>query len=136
MQKIAQSGHTGHKGQRSHGIRIPSSPIFIFYFLVNVVCTELKKNRLTCCLSGLDSTKEVNLLGGIPGLEVNGRDSCSKGCGFESQHQILDGHFSYLFVVKIVMFVCKDENKRKRSRGLSIFKKQANLLLIQHKHIS
>ena len=31
-------------------------------------------------------------------------DSCSKGRGFESQHRILDGHFSHLFVVKIVMF--------------------------------
>ena len=30
--------------------------------------------------------------------------SCSEGCGFESQHCILDGHFSYLFVVKIGMF--------------------------------
>ena len=28
-----------------------------------------------------------------PGLVVMGRDSCSKGHGFESQHRILDGHF-------------------------------------------
>ena len=28
---------------------------------------------------------------------VMGGDSCSEGCGFESQHCILDGH---LFVVK------------------------------------
>ena len=27
------------------------------------------------------------------GLVVMGRDSCSKGRGFESQHCILDGHF-------------------------------------------
>ena len=33
-----------------------------------------------------------------------GGDSCSKGCGFESQRHILDGHFSHLFVAKIVMF--------------------------------
>ena len=26
-----------------------------------------------------------------------------KGRGFESQHCILDGHFSHLFVVKVVM---------------------------------
>ena len=32
---------------------------------------------------------------------VMGGDSCSEGCGFESQHRILDGHFSHLFVVKI-----------------------------------
>ena len=28
-----------------------------------------------------------------------------EGCGFEFQHRILDGHFSYLYVVKIVLFV-------------------------------
>ena len=43
--------------------------------------------------------------GGSLGLVVMGGDSCSKGRGFESQHRILDGHFSHLFVVKIVMFV-------------------------------
>ena len=32
-------------------------------------------------------------------------DPHSKGCVFESQHRILDGHFSHIFVVKIVMFV-------------------------------
>ena len=37
------------------------------------------------------------------GLVVMGRDSCSEGRGFDSQHRILDGHFSHLFVVKIVM---------------------------------
>ena len=36
---------------------------------------------------------------------VMGRDSRSEGCGFESRHHILDGHFSHIFVVKIVMFV-------------------------------
>ena len=40
--------------------------------------------------------------GGSPGLVVMGRDS-PEGCGFESQHRILDGHFSQIFVVKIVM---------------------------------
>ena len=42
---------------------------------------------------------------------VMGGDSCSKGCEFESQYLLLDGHFSHLFVVKIVMCVEKDENK-------------------------
>ena len=36
---------------------------------------------------------------------VMGGDSCSEGRGFESQHLKLDGHFSHLFVVKIVMIV-------------------------------
>ena len=42
---------------------------------------------------------------------VIGGDSYSEGCEFESQHCILDGHFSHLFLVRIVMFVEKDENK-------------------------
>ena len=36
---------------------------------------------------------------------VMGRDSRFEGCGFESEHHILDGHFSQIFVVKFVMFV-------------------------------
>ena len=39
------------------------------------------------------------------GLVVMGGDSCSKGREFESRNHILDGHFSQLFVVKIVMCV-------------------------------
>ena len=31
-------------------------------------------------------------LGGSPGLVVMGGDTRSKGCGFESQRRILDGH--------------------------------------------
>ena len=49
--------------------------------------------------------KERFHMGGSPGLVVMGDDSCSRGHGFESQHQILDGHFSHLFVVKIVLIV-------------------------------
>ena len=43
-------------------------------------------------------------MGGSPGLVVIGGDSCPEGCVFESQHCILDGHFSHKFVVEIVMF--------------------------------
>ena len=44
--------------------------------------------------------------GGSPGLVVMGGDSCSKGCEFKNQHNILDGHiFTNLFVVKYVMCV-------------------------------
>ena len=49
-----------------------------------------------------------------PGLVVMWGDSCSEGCEFKSQHHILDGHFSHLFLVRIVMFVWKDKNKWKR----------------------
>ena len=34
-------------------------------------------------------------MGGIPGLVVMGGDSSYKGRGFESQHLLLDGHFSH-----------------------------------------
>ena len=44
---------------------------------------------------------------------VLGRDSCSKGCGFESWHHILDGYF--LFVLKIVIILEKTENKLKEA---------------------
>ena len=60
-----------------------------------------------------------------PGLVVMGGDSSSEGCGFKSWHQILDGHFSHTFVVKIVMmFVIKTKNNDKRGRGLLIFFKK------------
>ena len=39
------------------------------------------------------------------GLIITGGDSHSRGCGFESQHKILDRHFSHCVAVKIVIFV-------------------------------
>ena len=39
-------------------------------------------------------------LGGRPGLVVMGGDSCPEGHGSESQHHILDGHFSPIFLYK------------------------------------
>ena len=42
---------------------------------------------------------------------------------FESQHCILDGHFLNWFVVKVVLFVWKDENEQKEARE-GPFKKQ------------
>ena len=51
----------------------------------------------------LHEQSNIKLKGGSPGLVVMGRDSCYEGRGFESQHHILDGHFSHIFVVKIVM---------------------------------
>ena len=32
-----------------------------------------------------------NVLGGSPGLVVMLGDSCSRGCGFESQHRLQEG---------------------------------------------
>ena len=42
--------------------------------------------------------KKIIYLGGSPGLVVMGGDSRSEGCGFESQHHILDGYILLLFV--------------------------------------
>ena len=42
----------------------------------------------------------------MPGLVVMGGDSCPEGCGFESCHRILDGHFSRVFAVKNFNNVC------------------------------
>ena len=51
--------------------------------------------------------KLMKLLGREPWSSGDGRRLMSEGHGFKSQHRILDGHFSHLFVVKIVMFFLK-----------------------------
>ena len=53
---------------------------------------------------------------------VMGRDSRSKGRGFESQHCILDFHFLHIIVVKIVMiFVGKRPKINEKRPGLAQF---------------
>ena len=51
------------------------------------------------------------------------REETSEGRGFESRRRILGGHniFSHYIVVRIEMFVWKDENKRKRELRWPIF---------------
>ena len=56
------------------------------------------------CIINL-SVIELVPLAGSRGLAVIGGDSCTKDCRFKSRHQILDGHFSHIFVVKMLMFV-------------------------------
>ena len=53
--------------------------------------------------------------GGSPGLMVMRGDSCSEGRGFKSPHCKLDGHFSHLFVVKIVMLFEKTKINEKEA---------------------
>ena len=55
----------------------------------------------------------VRQLTGKLDLLVMEGDLCSSGRGFESQHLILEGHFSHLSAVKIGKNVCL---KRKRGR--------------------
>ena len=53
---------------------------------------------------------------------VMGDNSCYRGCGFESLHRILDGHF-FIDLLKIALFVCLFEKTKKRP-GMANFKKQ------------
>ena len=51
---------------------------------------------------------------------VMGRGSHYKDHGFESQHRILDGHFSHIFAVKKVNDVCLKRpkiNEKEAGRG-------------------
>ena len=59
----------------------------------------------------IQKTNNNFILGESPGLLVMGGDSCSKGCGFKSQHHILDGHFFTFICCKNCNFCLKDENK-------------------------
>ena len=58
-----------------------------------------------------------------PGPVVIGGDSCSRGCGFESQHRTLDGHFHIDLMQKIVLFVSlKRPKKQKKRPGMTHLK--------------
>ena len=76
------------------------------------------------CSSYCEARKEVFLgLGGGPGLVVRGGDSCSRGCGFKSQHRILDRHFSHLFVIKIVFVYFQSLKGTKKRTGMANLKR-------------
>ena len=44
--------------------------------------------------------EEKSFMEQAPGVVVMCDDSCLRGCGFESQHRILDGHFFILICCK------------------------------------
>ena len=73
-----------------------------------------------------------NTKGGRPGPVDMGRDSCSKGCEFESQHRILDGHFfTYLIIIKICNVFEKTKiNEKEAGNGLMFFKNSQNTFYI------
>ena len=54
---------------------------------------------------------------------VMGGDSCSKGCGFESQHHILDGHFVTYICCKNCNNFGKDEISEKEAGDGPLLKK-------------
>ena len=56
---------------------------------------------------------------------------CSRGCGFESQRHKLDGHFSHLFVVKIVLHVWKKPKINKQEARIGPFKKCKRFVTVE-----
>ena len=71
-------------------------------------CNDPKGRNASCWFWNEKEEKEID---GCPGLVVMGGELYPEGRGFEFQH---DWYFSHKFVVKIVMIVWKDKNKRKR----------------------
>ena len=55
---------------------------------------------------------------------VMGDDSCSKGCGFESRHHILDGHFFTLICCKNCIVSLKRPKINEKEAGVGPFKKK------------
>ena len=49
---------------------------------------------------------------------VLGGDSCSEGCGFKSQHHILDGHFFKFICCKNCNVVLKRRKLTKKMSGM------------------
>ena len=65
---------------------------------------------------------------GSPGLVVMGGDSHSKGCEFESQHHILDGHF-FTFICCKTYNVCLKRTKiNEKETGFGPFLKSYSTL--------
>ena len=65
--------------------------IFSFIFVAHWHLPHLNRRLATC-----DWVIKLFHVQWMPGLVVMGGDSCSEGCGFESRHRILDGHFSHI----------------------------------------
>ena len=64
------------------------------------------------------------LLGGSTGLVVMGRDSHSKGHGFESWHHLLDGHFFTYICCNLCL---KRPKMNEKEAGVGPFKKKNTL---------
>ena len=57
--------------------------------------SKLNKSQYTIRIQRLEG--ERSRLGRKPGLVVIGGDSWPEGCGFESQHHLLEGLFSHRY---------------------------------------
>ena len=62
--------------------------------------------------------------GGSPGLVVMGRDSRSKGSGFESQYRILDGHFFTYICCKNCNICLKRTKINEKEAGVGTYLKK------------
>ena len=72
--------------------------------MTNILC--FTGNNLNCNSNSNDPYYNAAMAAqNDSSLVVMGRDSRSKGRGFDSRCRILDGRFSLLFVVQIVKFV-------------------------------
>ena len=75
----------GHRGDRTDHV--------VAYFELPHACNVNKFYRNVC------KTFKINFkLDGSPGLVVMAGDSCPKGCGFESQHSLLDILFTFILL--------------------------------------
>ena len=63
------------------------------------------------------------IFGREPWSSGYGGDSRLRGCGFESKHWKLNGHFSHYIVVKNVNFVHKRSKKNKKEARFLFFRK-------------
>ena len=73
--------------------------------------------------------KQLECEVGSPGLVVKGRDSRSEGCGFESRHRILDGHFFTYICCKNCIVCLKRPKINEKEAGVGTFlKKQLECL--------
>ena len=59
--------------------------------LLKIMVGFLVRFQAAICYENVLGTQQYPRWGGSPGLVVMGGDSRSKGRGFESRHQILDG---------------------------------------------
>ena len=73
--------------------------------------------------NGNSFNASTNVLGegGSPGLVSMGWELQNEGCGFESLHCILDGHFSHWFVAKIVLMFAWERPKINEKEASEFF---------------
>ena len=81
----------------------------------------------TFIINCIEKTKKKKRLGEISGLVVMGRDSHSKGRGFESQHQILDGGFFTYICCKNCNICLIRPKINEKEAGVGPFKKSKGL---------